>query len=150
MNDDDVQALRAQFRALQRRLRKESGGDGTLSESSLRVLRFVETSDHAVTPGEITQSLDMTTSNVASTLRTLERARALQSRRDQSDGRRILLAPTVAGRALLDEHRRTRDAWLLRTIEEVLDEEEQRVVLRAGELLQRVTEHAAQRGVPVR
>jgi DNA-binding MarR family transcriptional regulator len=143
MNDEEVQQLRTQFRSLQRRLRKESSGFGTLSESGLRVLRFVETNDHAVTPGEITQSLDMTTSNVASTLRTLERVGALRSSRDQSDGRRILLEPTLHGRELLDEHRRTRDAWLLRTMEEVLDEDEQRTVLRAGELLQRVTDHVA-------
>lgn len=68
-------------------------------------------------------------------------ADGLVSRRpDPGDGRRVLLELTAAGRAAIDADRRKREGWLIATIAEQLDEDEQRALASAVPLLRRLAD----------
>jgi DNA-binding MarR family transcriptional regulator len=150
MDKGDVRRLRGQIKALERRLRRELQGVGELPVTSLQVLGAVERSGVAMTPGELTSELQMTTSNVAASLRPLEAAGAVRRRRDPDDGRRVFVEATDAGRDLVADYRRGRDAWFWQTVEAVLTEGEQRLLLQAGELMQRLADHVpTQREIPI-
>jgi DNA-binding MarR family transcriptional regulator len=139
MREEDVQRLRGQIRAVQQRLRRESRG-GALSRTAWQVLAATERAPTPLTPGELTVALQMTSSNVAATLRELEVAGTVSRRRDRADARRVFVDLTAAGREMVAEYRRGKDAWLGKAIGAVLNEEEERVLLRAGELLRRLAE----------
>jgi DNA-binding MarR family transcriptional regulator len=141
MRDEDIRRLRGQLKALQRRLRREAQPIDGLSTTTLQVLAAVERAGAATTPGQVTAELQMTTSNVAAALRTLETAGLVVRRRDPHDGRRAFVHPTDRGREVVSEHRRERDAWLGRAVDALLTEDEQRLLLAAGELMQRLAAH---------
>ncbi len=146
MREDDARRLRRQIKAFQRRLRRELQGVGELSMTSLQVLGAVERSGGVMTPGRLTEELQMTTSNVAAALRSLEVAGAVRRRRDPADGRRVFVALTDDGRKVVADYRSSGDAWLQHTVEAVLDDGEQRLLLEAGELMQRLADHVAPPG----
>jgi DNA-binding MarR family transcriptional regulator len=140
MDEDEARLLRTQLKALRRRLRREMVALGDLSETSLQVLAAVARSGDGTTPGELTVELHMTTSNVSAALRTLETAGTVTRRPHPDDGRRVVVEVTDAGRDVVAGARRGADAWLVRAVGAELDDDEQRLLLRAGELMQRLAE----------
>jgi DNA-binding MarR family transcriptional regulator len=77
--------------------------------------------------------------SMAQTVADLERARLVTRRADPADGRQFLLELTGEGRARLEVERRSRDGWLAQAIDERLDAEEQATLMRAVEILGRLT-----------
>ncbi|WP_170323882.1 MarR family winged helix-turn-helix transcriptional regulator [Cryptosporangium phraense] len=139
MNDDDVRVLRQQVNALQRRLRRETSG-GPISRTARQVLFAIHRANAPITPGELTTELQMTSSNVAASLRELDAAHYITRDRDTGDGRRILLRTTPTGADAVEEHRRGKDAWLADAINATLTPDEQRELQHAGILLQRLAD----------
>ncbi|MFI5952273.1 MarR family winged helix-turn-helix transcriptional regulator [Cryptosporangium sp. NPDC051539] len=139
MTEDDIRALRGQLNAVQRRLRRETGG-GPVSRTGRQVLFAIARAGVPVTPSELTTELQMTSSNVAASLRELEDAQLITRDRDTTDGRRVLLRTTPDGDRAVDEHRRGKDAWLGQAIDATLSAEEQAILIHAGTLLQRLAD----------
>jgi DNA-binding MarR family transcriptional regulator len=83
----------------------------------------------------------MTSSNVAAALRELESAGLVRRVRDPEDGRRVQLSLTDTGANAVSCVHAERDTWLGRAIAAVLSDEEQRTLIRAGELMQRLAEY---------
>jgi DNA-binding MarR family transcriptional regulator len=84
----------------------------------------------------------MTSSNVAAALRELETAELIRRQRDDpDDARRVRVFVTKHGAAAVADFRHERDTWLGRAVEAVLSDDEQRVLLAAGQLLQRLAEY---------
>jgi DNA-binding MarR family transcriptional regulator len=129
-----------QMRMLGRRLRRELPPVHGVSRSAVQVLRVVS-HGHEPSPGDVAQRLRMTSSNVAAALRELESAGLVRRVRDPQDGRRIQLLLMARGADAVSCVHAERDTWFGRAIEAVLDDDEQRTLLAAGELMQRLAEY---------
>jgi len=141
VEDDEVRLLRAQLKALTRRLRREAPAVGGLSATAVLVLGAVVSVGPEATPGLVTEQLQMTTSNVAAALRELDAAGVVTRRRDAADKRRVIVKVTAAGKRLVAQSRAGREAWLHAAIEAELDGDEQQLLLQAGRLIARVADH---------
>lgn len=78
--------------------------------------------------------------SMAQTLAELESDRLVHRYPDPEDGRQSLVEMTAHGREVLSEDRRRREGWLAQALASELTPEEQRTLLRAVPLLQRLTE----------
>ena len=133
-----MRRLRTQMKLLQRRLRREAPRAQGASRTALQVLGAVTRLPEGPQPGRIAQEERMTSSNVAAALRELEQAGFVRRQRDESDARRVRVIVTDAGHALLADVRGERDSWLGRAMTGLLDQDEQRLLLAAGALMQRL------------
>ncbi|MBO0856141.1 MAG: winged helix DNA-binding protein, partial [Nocardia sp.] len=79
-------------------------------------------------------------SNVATALRSLEAAGLIERRGDPTDGRKAFIVISADGREVVRQARRGRLAWLQHAIDAELDDEEQRVLLRAADIMHRLSE----------
>jgi DNA-binding MarR family transcriptional regulator len=86
----------------------------------------------------VADELQMTSSNVAAALRELDAAGFIRRERDAADARRVRLFVTERAAALVAAVRSERDTWLGRAVESLLDEKEQRLLVRAGALMERL------------
>jgi DNA-binding MarR family transcriptional regulator len=77
--------------------------------------------------------------SMAQTLTDLEGEGLIARRPDPDDRRRVLIELTDAGRKALRADRRNREGWLARAIDERLTPEEQAVLARSVELLERLS-----------
>ena len=142
MHDEEVFRLRKQIRALNRRLQRERPVVEGLSYTTLRLLLTVERSVAPMRPGQLATELQMTNSNVAAALRSLEAQGMVVLRSDPEDGRKAIVDLTKKGIKVVGETRQRYSAWLHETIEGVLTKSEQRLLLQAGFLMQRLADHA--------
>lgn len=138
MEDDEVHRLMTRMKLLQRRLRHEARPLYGVSRTASQVIAAVVRLPGDPGPRSIAENLQMTSSNVAAALRELEEAGYVERRRDASDARRVSVLVTDRGRAVVAGVHSERDSWLGRAIEALLDDEEQRVLLRAGALMERL------------
>jgi DNA-binding MarR family transcriptional regulator len=79
--------------------------------------------------------------SMAETLAELEAAGLIERRRDPADGRRIQIELTEEGRSRVLEGRGRREDWLAAAIAAELSADEQRTLLAAVPLLQRLSRH---------
>ena len=128
------------MRGLSWRLRRELPPVRGVSRSAVQVLRVVSRAQQP-SPSDVAARLRMTSSNVAAALRELEEAGLVGRDRDPDDGRRVRLSLTAAGADAVSCVHAERDTWLGRAVEAVLSDDEQRTLVRAGELMQRLTEY---------
>ena len=155
MDDQEISQLRTQMRLLQRRLRREVVPVAGLSRTAMQVLGTIERLPDGPQPRQVADELRLASSNVAAALRELEQAGFVTRERDPDDGRRARLSLTAAGAAAVADFRSERDTWLGQAVDALLTPGEQRTLLAAGELLQRLSEyesttagHAAIRSAP--
>ena len=142
MHDEDVYRLQKQLKRLHRRVTRElPAGEGGPSYSAQQVLVALERAGRALRPGEHAAELQMTTSNVAATLRSLEADDLVIRRPDPEYGRKALVSLTSGVAKLIAEVRRGKHAWLQRAMSDALAVEEQQLLLRAGDLMQRLADH---------
>jgi DNA-binding MarR family transcriptional regulator len=140
VDDDEVRRFRTQMKLLQRRLRQEAQPVQGVSRTALQVLGALVRLPEGAQPGQLGQELSMTSSNVAAALRELETAGLVHRRRDEADARRVLVFVTGPGHALLADVRSEKQTWLGRATTALLDQDEQRLLLAAGALMQRLAE----------
>ena len=111
-----------------------------LSRTAISVLAAtVRAGSQAPRPGELARELGMTTSNVASALRELDAGGYVTRGRDANDGRRVNIMLTDKGRTAMANRRATKSTRLQYAIEATLNDREQRELLRAGDLLERIS-----------
>lgn len=145
MRDEEAYRLQKQLKRLYRRVQREQPVVEGLSYSALQVLVAVEQASRALRPGELAAELQMTSSNVAAALRSLEMDGLVVRQPDPADGRKALVSLTPAAAKVITEARRDRHAWLQQAIAHALTPGEQRLLSRAGELMQRLAEYPASR-----
>jgi DNA-binding MarR family transcriptional regulator len=141
VTDQDVRRLRTQLKLLQRRLRREPVPARAVSRTAMQALAALSRLPAGAGPRQLGEELQMTSSNIAATLRELEAAGCITRRRDDADARRVLVHSTKRGSALVAAIRSERDTWLGGAIEALLDAEETRTLLAAGDLIQRLAEY---------
>jgi DNA-binding MarR family transcriptional regulator len=119
-----------------RRLRQEGHADLTPSQGA--ALASVERHG-PLTPSELAQRERVQRPTITRMLAGLEDRGLVQRAADPGDGRSSLISLTPAGRALLDDVRTRKDAYLARRLQE-LDAEERAALERASEILERLLE----------
>ena len=129
------------MRLLQRRLRREVVPVLGLSRTAMQVLGTVERLPAGSQPSQVADELRLASSNVAAALRELEQAGLVRRDRDPDDGRRARLSLTPAGTAAVAAFRTERDTWLGQAVQALLTADEERTLLAAGDLLQRLSEY---------
>ena len=128
--------LRIVLGQLVRRLRTEQG----FPISQMAVLSRLSR-DGAQTTSELAKAERMRPQSMAQIVGELESIDLVERRADPDDGRRVLLELTDAGAARVREERRRREGWLSEAIRTELTPEEQRLLVKALPLLERVANH---------
>jgi DNA-binding MarR family transcriptional regulator len=141
MNNEDVTRFRSGMKLLQRRMRREVLPVAGASRTALQVLGAAGRLGQGTQPRQIADELQMTSSNVAASLRELETADLIRREADPADGRRVLIFVTELGTSLVGDLRNEKDTWLGRAIEASLDEAEQALLSAAGRLMERLADY---------
>jgi DNA-binding MarR family transcriptional regulator len=127
--------LRIVLGQLLRKLRSENA----LPTSHLAVLSRLDRSGAQTTSG-LAAAERMRPQSMAQTVADLQNEGFVARRADPSDGRQIMVELTKRGRELLARERRRREDWLSTAIADELTPAEQRVLVRAIDLLRRLAE----------
>src|ERR1051326_4221417 len=109
--------LRDAITRLNRRLRQVRPV-GELTQSQLSALTSLELAG-ALTPRELAEAERVQPPTMTRIVGKLEALGLVQRTPHPTDGRQVILAATPAGRAVYNEHRRARDAWLTRQLAEL-------------------------------
>jgi DNA-binding MarR family transcriptional regulator len=128
-------ALRDSITRLNRRLR-QARPVGDLTMSQLSALTSLELGG-ALTPRELADMERVQPPTLTKIVAKLEERGLVQRTPHPSDGRQVILAPTEAGRRVVDEHTRVRDEWLAQRLAE-LSPHERETLRRAAEILGRL------------
>ncbi len=127
--------LRMSVMRLARRLRAERV-DTSVSITQLAALATLDLHG-PLTPGELATHERVQPPSMTRIVAALEAAGLVTRADHPTDGRQVLLAPSVHGKSLLRAERRRRDAWLARRLRE-LDPEDVAVLRRAAVVLERL------------
>ena len=124
----------ATFR-LARRMRTQRAVD-SMSDGQFAVLAalFVH-GEHTL--GELADRERVSAPAMNRTVNCLQEADYLSRSADENDGRKVVIALTDEGRAVVDETARRRDAWVEEALED-LDPHERAVLVEAAEIMQRM------------
>ena len=114
--------LRHALMRLSRRLRQEGSAEGGITATQLATLVTVEASG-PMTLGELAEAERVKPPSITRVVVSLEGDGLVTRSADPSDGRVSLIAITRAGRTLLAQQRRRRDAWLEDHLAELTPEE---------------------------
>jgi DNA-binding MarR family transcriptional regulator len=125
-------ALRISVSRLARRLRAErlaGGVDPELSDTQLAALAALEKHD-MMTPGELAEHEKVQPPSITRVIAALEDRGLVTRAPHATDRRQVVLTATEPGKALVQQSRRLREAWLARQLRELSQEE--RAALRAA------------------
>jgi DNA-binding MarR family transcriptional regulator len=109
---------------------------GELTLSQLSALNSLELAG-AMTPRELADAERVQPPTMTRIVAKLEERGLIQRTPHPTDGRQVILAASVAGRAVVTEHRQARDAWLAQRLA-TLAPDERDTLLRAIEILKRL------------
>jgi DNA-binding MarR family transcriptional regulator len=130
--------LRDGITRVNRRLRQTRPvGDITIAQIS--ALQSLDSAG-ALTPRELADAERVQPPTMTRIIARLEEKALVQRTPHPTDGRQVILAPSTAGRDLLDDFRRARDEWLAVRLAK-LTPEERETVQRAAEILTRIAKH---------
>ena len=124
--------LRISISRLARRLRVERLGFGAaeaLSDIQLAALAALER-HQAMTPGELAEHEKVQPPSMTRVIAVLEERNLVQRAAHPTDRRQVILTATSEGRALVQQVRRRREAWLAQRLQDLTPEE--RATLRAA------------------
>jgi DNA-binding MarR family transcriptional regulator len=127
-------ALRISVSRLARRLRAERAAHGLpvlseLSDTQMGALATLERHG-AMTPGELADHEKVQPPSMTRVIAVLEQHNLVTRAAHATDKRQVMLTVTDAGRELVRQSRRVRDAWLARRLRELTPQE--RAKLRAA------------------
>lgn len=138
---DDLSTASSELRMatfrLARRLRAQRAVD-TMSDGQFAVLAALTMhGDHTL--GQLADRERVTAPSMNRTVSLLEEAGYVSRTPDDDDRRKVTIALTDAGRLVVDETVRRRDAWLEEALA-ALDDDERKTLAAAAEIMRRVAE----------
>jgi DNA-binding MarR family transcriptional regulator len=134
-----AEELRFLVGALVRRARAETAGSDALPYPLRSLLRRLEL-DGPATTADIARAEQITPQTAGTFAAKLEGEGYIARREDPSDGRRVRLSLTAAGRKALATTRASRQSWIATRIEEQLEPDEQRALVAAIPVLRKIVE----------
>lgn len=129
-------ALRMATMRLSRRLRSENASDCT--EAQYGVLAIL-VHFGPMSPGELAERERVQAPSMTRTVASLEDLGYVERTRHATDGRQVVVTVTEAGREVVAETKRWRNAWLDRILADLAPEERE-IVREAAQIILRVTE----------
>ncbi|HTJ27350.1 MAG TPA: MarR family transcriptional regulator [Candidatus Limnocylindria bacterium] len=133
-----AQSLRVLIRRLRQRILSETGNEGiTPSQRSLLALLY---DDGPHTQADLAAKEHVRPQSLALVLAGLESLRYVTRRPHETDGRRILIVITAAGRRLLEDERARRTSWLVDALARELSAQELRELARAVPILEKLAD----------
>jgi DNA-binding MarR family transcriptional regulator len=123
---------------LRRRLRAEAPSEGIPLSQMAVLCRLVRDGSH--TASALAAAEHVRVQSMALTIANLEAQRLVERVDDPEDRRRVLVMATDAGRTLVQQVRRSREAWLARAIVTCFAEEEQETLVKAMALFERLAD----------
>jgi DNA-binding MarR family transcriptional regulator len=142
VRDDEVFLLRKQIKMINRRLQREIPQIGGLSLTAIQLLLALDRAGQPLRPGKLAKDLEMSQSNVATALRALEASDRVHLNADPDDGRKSFVHLTKRAAGEVKSFRQAYNSWFRAVVEEVLNEREQRLLVEAGALMERIALHA--------
>jgi len=133
----DCDRLWSQLMLLVRRLRRETMTDDD-SWSRLSLLAAADRLGGRSSPSALARALDMHSSNTAAALRDAQARGYIFRSPDTVDRRRSWVILSDAGRKTLADARARRSDWLEQAIQREFTQDERDLLIRAGELLERL------------
>ncbi|MGW0883547.1 MarR family winged helix-turn-helix transcriptional regulator [Streptomyces sp. NPDC002671] len=130
--------LRVVFSRLRRRIR-EVAQDAGLTPSQESALSLVG-KHGAATASALAAAEGVRPQSMATTLAALDQHGLIRRAPDPADGRRQLVTLTEAGRARVEGNKQLREEWLARAFEDRYTEDERQTILKAMELLERLSQ----------
>jgi DNA-binding MarR family transcriptional regulator len=125
---------------LRSRGREEAGQTSSgLTLSQLTILQRVVEGGPA-TSASMAAAEHVSHQSIAQSVASLKEAGLVRGQRDATDGRKVLIAATDAGREMFESLMASRKAWLARAIEATVDPIERSRVEETIELLERLAE----------
>ncbi|CAK6500141.1 hypothetical protein PANPA_00066 (plasmid) [Pantoea sp. Nvir] len=138
----ELTALREGVMALSRRLKKEiQNNEWTMAQ--ILLLGAIERKRKDVTPSYLAETEGMASSNVAATLKILEKHQLITRQKSSTDKRLSYIFLTQAGQDVLNRNRKKRECWLSEAISHTLTIEEIRALILVSESLSRIAEYKA-------
>lgn len=134
---DDATGLRIGVFRFARRMRTERAVD-SMSDGQFAVLAGLFLHGPR-TLGELAERERVSAPSMNRTANCLQDLGYIQRSADDSDGRKVVITITEAGRAVVEETTKRRDAWVERALAEVSDEE-RAVLAQAAVILQRMAD----------
>lgn len=134
----DVSDLRYGVHSLSREIRAHRR-PGALTETQYLVLGSLDRGGPA-TPAELGEAHHVRSQTLTPALNALADAGLVRRRRDETDRRRQYVELTAAGRAVIEEDREIRNAWLETAMAERLTDLERGVLLLAGPVLAKLAD----------
>lgn len=119
--------LRIAVMRLRRRLAAERAPENDLSLGAMAVLGLLHRSD-GQTVGDLARAERVQPPSMTRTVSCLEEEGLVVRRRNESDGRKVVVELTDAGRARVLADRRERDAWLSRQLADLAREDREVLV----------------------
>lgn len=132
----DAGELRFRVSRFVRRLRQEADVDG-LTMAQLTALSRLDRLG-PVTLSELAAGERVRPQSMARTLNAPEAAAMIGREPHPTDRRRSVITLTGTGRSVIGVHRLRREAWLARAMATALTAEERDLLIRAGELMERL------------
>ncbi|MFG2881359.1 MarR family winged helix-turn-helix transcriptional regulator [Streptomyces sp. NPDC048297] len=136
--DRAARELRVVFSRLRRRIR-EVAQDADLTPSQESALSLVG-KHGAATASALAAAEGVRPQSMATTLAGLDQHGLIRRSPDPEDGRRQLVTLTDTGRARVEGNKRLREEWLARAFQDRYSEEERQTVLKALELMERLSQ----------
>ncbi|MGW0998547.1 MarR family winged helix-turn-helix transcriptional regulator [Streptomyces sp. NPDC002520] len=136
--DRAARELRVVFSRLRRRIR-EVAQDADLTPSQESALSLVG-KHGAATASALAAAEGVRPQSMATTLAGLDQHGLIRRSPDPEDGRRQLVTLTDAGRARVEGNKQLREEWLARAFQDRYTEEERQTVLKAMELMERLSQ----------
>lgn len=130
-----AEELRISVARLSRRLRRQAMSGMSITQFSALAALDKHTE---MTPRELADHEHVKPPSMTRTVASLEAAGLVVRRAHPTDGRQVVLAVTEAGRSLLAEHRRRKEAWLSQRLAE-LEPEERAALERAAPILEKLS-----------
>lgn len=128
--------LRVTLGRAARRLKAERG-DAGLSDPQFNVLAILQR-EGPLSPGRLAEIERIAAPAMTRTVGCLADRGLVRKDEHPTDGRQVVVTLTEQGRAEVTETRRRRDAWLSARLE-VLDPDDRATLVRAAEILRRIT-----------
>ena len=136
MDDREAFVLRRHVLQLHRALRAKPFEVRTLSD--ILVLDAIDRLGGELTSASIADELHMQRTNVATYMTRLERDGLVDRIQDVNDGRRSSFALSAVGRAVLERDRQLGDENLATAANAALSDDESKLLVEAGELMERL------------
>ena len=111
-----------------------------LTTTAYEVLIAIDVAKAPRQPSQLGEELQMTSPNIAAALRSLERLKLVERRKDPNDRRKAYMEITDAGRTLIINARQGWRSWLRDAIDSQLTKSERQLLFEAGELMQRLAD----------